>query len=89
MADVGYTIIVGPGEKKRYIAGSYDMEKRTPNYSHTVMMACHAESDVIVKHFILPVGTDHKWIYDVHNTSSNIDAFVSILKDGVLILPVE
>ena len=80
-----YTFSVAPGEKKRYIAGPYDMAKRSPNYSHTVMMACRAESDVIVKHFILPVGAEHKWIYDVHNTSSNIDAFIVIMKDGVII----
>jgi len=85
MGEVGYTISVAPGEKKRYIAGSYDMAKRTPNYSHTIMMSCRAESDVIVKHFILPCGPEHKWIYDVHNTSSNIDAFICIFRDGVLI----
>jgi len=80
-----YTFSVAPGEKKRYVAGPYDMEKRAPNYQYTVMMTCHAESDVIVKHFIIPCGTEHRWVYDVHNTSSNIDAFIRILKDGVVI----
>jgi hypothetical protein len=85
MADNNYTFMVAPGEKKRYIAGPYDKERRAPNYSIDVMMTCHAESDVLIKQFILPCGSEYRIGYDVHNTSSNIDAFIRILKDGVLI----
>jgi hypothetical protein len=80
-----YTFSVGPGEKKRYIAGPYDKERQTPNYSYSIMMTCHAESDVVVKQFMMPCGDGHIWGYDVHNTSSNIDAFIVIMKDGVIL----
>lgn len=85
MAENTYTISLAPGEKKRYIAGPYDKQKQKPNYQYSIMMTCHAESDVLVKQFLMNCGNEYQWGYDFHNTSSNLEAYIVIYKDGVLV----
>jgi|WetSurMetagenome_2_1015567.scaffolds.fasta_scaffold00314_3 hypothetical protein len=85
MADETYTFRLHPGEKKRYLAGPYDKEKRSPNYSYEIMIACHAESDITVKQFFMNFGTECQCGFDFHNTSSNLEAYIVMLKDGSIV----
>lgn len=83
MSENAYTLRLAPGEKKRHIAGPYDKTNQKPNYQYSIMIACRAESDVVVKQFLMNCGNEYQWGYDFHNTSSNLEAYVVIYKDGV------
>jgi hypothetical protein len=85
MAEDTYTFSLAPGEKKRYMAGAYDKKNNTPNYSYTIMISCHAESDILVKQFLLNCGNEYQWGYDFNNTSSNLEAYIKIYKNGYLV----
>ncbi len=79
-----YTFSLSPGEKERFPAGNYDVEKHKPLYEIEISCTEHVRNQIEEKQLLLGTPENCHWAYEIYNKSSwNI--FIIIKKDGVMI----
>ena len=82
MTEQDYTFILDAGKSFTYNAGEYDPSTNTPQYVMTV--ANLDKSKVEYKQELIKTKDRLLLIWDFNNRSSH-SAFISIIKDGVLL----
>lgn len=79
-----YSFLLSPGNKTRYIAGSFDVKTRKPCYEIEVNVPTHVRNRVEIQQYLVGSPENCQWGWEINNKSS-WPAIVTIKKDGELI----
>ncbi len=79
-----YTFMLEAGQKRRYIAGSYNPKTMLPKYELTINIWNHIKGKVDCDNILLGDKDNCSWACDLHNKST-WPAYIIVKKDGELL----
>lgn len=84
MNEKDYTFILSEKSKIRYNAGSYNDKTKTPEYKIDVLTIKDLKNQIVISQFLMGKEDSYIWVWDLENKST-WPAFVSIMRDGILV----